>query len=192
MQTVNSTYTAFDGFHKLITDSLEEVLLVVKKRLKSHREAQILIFSDLTGKQMDFDLSGSSDDILERYKIFKAQAVPAQSVVGRPKLGVVAREISLLPQQWEWLNQQTGGSSAAIRLLIDEKMKINLSSEKMKTKMAQEVTYKFLSAIAGDLPHFEEAIRFLYRADRKKFMEMTLSWEVDIVEHALKLAKDVF
>lgn len=185
------TYTAFEGFQKLVSSDLEKVLLAVKKRLKAHRDSSILIFSDSTGKQMDFDLSGSDADVIERHKIYTAKTTSPQPTVGRPKLGVVAREISLLPSHWEWLNNQAGGASATIRLLIDEKVKL-ASSDKMKVKNAQEVTYKFLSAIAGDLPNFEESIRYLYRSDRKKFSELVADWPQDVVAHALTLAADVF
>jgi len=185
------TYTAFDGFQKLINDDLEKVLLAVKRRLRVCRDSNILIFSDSTGKQMDFDLSGTEAEVIERHKIYTAKTEPTQSVVGRPKLGVVPREISLLPIHWEWLNSQTGGASPTIRLLIDEKIKTGLS-DKMKVKRSQEVAYKFLSAIAGDLPNFEESIRYLYRSDRKKFVELVSDWHKDIVEHALVLAADAF
>jgi hypothetical protein len=185
------TYTAFEGFHKLISSDLEKVLLTVKKRLKTHRDASILIFSDSTGKQMDFDLSGTEAEVIERHKVYTAKSAPAKTTVGRPKLGVVPREISLLPTHWEWLNNQAGGASSTLRHLIDDKIKLG-SSDKLKVKRAQEVTYKFLSAIAGDLPHFEETLRYLYRSDRKKFVELTSDWNQDIVDHALSLAADAF
>lgn len=184
-------YTVFDGFEKIITGELEKVLLLVKKRIKSHRNAKILIFSDLTGKQMDFDLSGSESEIIERHKVYTAKINATEPTVGRPKLGVIPREISLLPIHWEWLNHQVGGTSATIRGLIDEKMKATLT-EKNKIKNSQEVTYKFLSAIAGDLPNFEDSIRYLYRSDRIQFIEHTKNWPADIINHALDLADQVF
>jgi hypothetical protein len=188
------TYTAFEKFELLTQGSLEQVALEVKRRMKTHRESQILIFSDSTGKQMDLDLSGTEKEALERLKIFAKQDQPSPAPTtgaGRPKLGVVAREISLLPSHWEWLTNQPGGSSATIRKLIDEKVK-GSSSEKEKIKTAQEVTYKFLTAIAGDLPQFEEAIRFLYRKDKKKFQEHMHGWPKDIIHHAMDLAENVF
>ncbi len=185
------TYTAFEGFQKLISSDLEKVLLTVKKRLKVNRDSNILIFSDSTGKQMDFDLSGTDSEVIERYKIYTAKTIPSQPAVGRPKLGVVPREISLLPSHWEWLNNQAGGASSTIRLLIEEKIKSN-SSNKLIIKTSQEVTYKFLSSLAGNLPNFEEAIRYLYRSDRKKFVELISDWHKDIVEHALTLASAAF
>lgn len=186
-------YTAFEHFDKLVSGSLEHVVLAVKKRYKDHRQSQILIFSDSTGKQMDFDLSGTDKETLDRLKIYSAieSNTTTTAGVGRPKLGVVAREISLLPIHWEWLNNQPGGASSSIRRLIDEKIK-SVSSDKNKIKNAQEITYKFLSAIAGDLPNFEEAIRFLYRKDKDKFAQNISSWPKDIRDHALMLSSEVF
>ncbi|MBL7546099.1 MAG: DUF2239 family protein [Bdellovibrionaceae bacterium] len=185
-------YTAFDNFNLIAQGSLDEVALDVRKRIKSHRDARILIFSDFSGKQMDLDLSGTEKEVLERLKIFKNQETEtANPGPGRPKLGVVAREISLRPTHWEWLSNQPGGASATIRHLVDEKMKSN-TSPKMKVKQAQETVYKFLHAIAGDLPNYEEALRFLYRKDEKKFRGLILKWPEDIVKHTLTLAEDVF
>ena len=185
------SYTAFEDHQRIAQGSLELIALSVKKRLKVNREARVLIFSDSTGKQVDFDFSGSEKDVLERLKIYSQSSSKARSGAGRPKLGVVAREISLLPQHWEWLTNQDGGASATIRKLIDDKTKFD-SSEKETIKKSQEVTYKFLSAIAGDLPHFEEAIRYLYRKDKKKFIDFIANWPSDIVQHALTLSENVF
>jgi len=185
------TYTAFEEFGILAQGPLEEVVLEVKKRQKLHPEARILVFSDSSGHQLDFDLSGTEKETLERLKIYSARPAPTHKGAGRPKLGVVPREISLLPGHWEWLSNQSGGASSTIRQLIDEKIK-NLSAEKNKVKTAQEVTYRFLSALAGDLPHFEEAIRYLYRKDKKNFLGQISSWKKDLVNHSIFLAKDVF
>lgn len=185
-------YTAFDGFNLISTGAIEDVALGVRKHLKSNKDSAILIFSDSSGKQMDLDLSGSEKDVLERLKIFKNLELGVVSTgPGRPKLGVVAREISLLPSHWEWLSNQPGGSSSTIRSLIEEKMK-NAISGKLKVKIAQETVYKFLHAIAGNLPNFEEAIRYLYRKDEKKFKDLISEWPNDLVKHTLALASDVF
>ena len=185
------TYTAFEDFQKLVSGQLEEVVLAVKKRSKECRNSVILIFSDSSGKQMDFDLSGTEKDVLTRLKIYANPGTVPTAGVGRPKLGVVAREISLLPSHWEWLNNQTGGASASIRALIDEKIK-SRATEKNKIKNAQEVTYVFLTALAGNLPGFENAIRYLYRKDKKKFLEAVTEWNQSLVSHALMLSTGVF
>lgn len=183
------SYTAFDGFDILCQGSIQSVALSIKQRLKEHKTARVLIFSDITGRQIDLDLSGSEKQVLERLKMYSEPESSLKSAAGRPKLGVVPREISLLPRHWEWLINQDGGASAVIRNLIDEKMRSRPSDQ---IKMAQERTYKFLSALAGDLPHFEEAIRFLYRRDRKKIFELVSVWPKDVVKHAIFLAGEIF
>ena len=186
------TYTAFDGFQLISQGSLEKVALDAKRQLKANRDARILVFSDSSGKQMDLVLSGSEKETSERLKIFKTpDGNPSQSGPGRPKLGVIAREVSLLPSHWEWLSNQSGGSSAIIRRLVEEKMK-GPASGKDKIKKAQEAVYTFLNAIAGDLPNFEEAVRFLYRRDKKRFKELIAKWPEDLVRHTLALASETF
>lgn len=182
-------YTAFEGFKILSQGNLESVALSIKQRLKEQKNTTVLIFSDLTGRQIDLDLSGSEKQVLDRLKIYSAQDSQPAVGAGRPKLGVIPREISLLPHHWEWLVNQDGGASAVIRNLIDERIK-NRTTD--KTKAAQERTYKFLSALAGDLPNFEDATRFLYRKDKEKFSELTEAWPKDVVKYASTLASGVF
>ena len=173
-------YTAFDKFNLVSSGTIEIVALEVRKYMKSSKDTNILIFSDSSGKQMDLDLSGSEKDVLERLKIFKNQeSGTTPTGPGRPKLGVVAREISLLPSHWEWLSNQPGGASSTIRSLIEEKTKSSVSG-KLKVKTAQEIVYKFLNAIAGNLPNFEDAVRFLYRKDEKKFKDLISEWPADL------------
>ena len=114
------SYTAFEGHRVLAAGGLEEVALKVRRRLKADASASILVFSDSTGKQMDLDLRGSEADLIDRLKIFVAAESPSSSGPGRPKLGVVAREVSLLPRHWEWLATQSGGASATLRRLIED------------------------------------------------------------------------
>ncbi|MFN3453829.1 MAG: DUF2239 family protein [Pseudobdellovibrio sp.] len=186
------TYTAFDEFQIIAKGQIDHIALELKKYLKLNKESRILIFSDLTGKQIDIDLSGTDKEVMDRLKVYNPTQIETPiSKAGRPKLGVVPREISLLPQHWEWLNNQDGGASATIRKLIDEKIKLS-SKTPDKIKSYQEGTYKFLSAIAGNFPHFEDVTRYLYRKDKKKFEEHMNGWPKDIIKHALHLSKGVF
>ncbi len=185
------TYTAFEGFKRLSRGDIETVALDVAKHLKKNSSASVLIFSDSSGKQMDLDLSGSERDIIGRLKVFATPEASTASGPGRPKLGVVSREVSLLPQHWEWLATQTGGASATIRRLVDEKMKAPLN-EKDRAKQAQESAYRFLTAIAGNLPNFEEAIRYMYRRDKKKFKTLVAEWPSDLLDHTMILTEAVF
>lgn len=181
------TYTAFEGVSRLSHGELENVVLDVKRRLKADSKASILVFSDSTGKQMDFDLRGSEKTVLERLKVYfprheASGATPTGP--GRPRLGVVAREISLLPRHWEWLSNQPGGASATIRRLIDETRKS--TSEREQVREAQECIHKFMSAIAGNLPDFEEALRALYARDKARFKKLITRWPHDIKEYINK------
>lgn len=192
-QIDSQTYTAFEGHKLLAQGRLDEVVLRVKQRSKADISSSILVFSDLTGKEMDFDLRGSEKEVLQRLQVYLSHAgeTPAASTgPGRPKLGVVAREVSLLPRHWEWLSTQSGGASATLRRLIEEAKKN--SSGKELLKQAQERTHRFMSSIAGNLPHYEEALRALYAKDKKKFREQIADWPSDVRECTKRMATPVF
>lgn len=186
------TYTAFEGMQRLAQGPLEAVVLEVRRRSREHKEASILVFNDASGTTMDFDLSGSEKEVLKRLQVFVAppEATPAATGPGRPRLGVVAREVSLLPRHWEWLATQPGGASAAIRRLVEDARKTG--SGPSQVKASQERTYRFLAALAGNLPNYEEALRALYKRDESKFREHMKGWPADIKAHALELGAEVF
>ena len=105
---------------------------------------------------------------------------------GRPKLGVVAREVTLLPRHWEWLNAQPGGASVALRKLVEEARRAN--GDRDRQRAARDAAYHFMSAMAGNLAHFEEASRALFADDRRRFAGLIASWPADIRDHVVKLA----
>lgn len=185
-------YTAFEDQTILATGPLEKVAIKVKKHLKSHPNASILVFSNATGKQMDLDLRGSESEVLERLQMFisSGPSIPVATGPGRPKLGVVSREVSLLPRHWEWLATQSGGASATLRRLVEEAKRGSVGKEQIKS--AQERTYKFMSAIAGNLPNYEEALRSLFAKDKKKFVGLIKDWPTDIRQHAQEQAGPVW
>ncbi|MGE0616597.1 MAG: DUF2239 family protein [Bacteriovoracia bacterium] len=185
-------YTAFDGHRRLAEGPLEAVVLSVRRHLKAHASASVLVFSDLTGKQMDFDLQGTEKETLQRLQVYLTKEAPpaAASGPGRPRLGVVSREISLLPRHWEWLSAQPGGASATLRRLVEDAKRHSHGREALRN--AQERTYKFMAAIAGDLPGYEEALRALYAKDRKKFRAQIAEWPLDVREYAKRLSGLVF
>jgi len=184
-------YTVFDSFKLIAQGNIEEVAIATKKYLKKEPTARILIFSDLSGKQMDLDLSGTDKDAIERLNVYKtAETTTASISPGRPKMGVKPREISLMPIHWEWLSTQSGGASATIRRLVDAKMKA--TTPKDKIKQTQESVYTFLNSIAGDLKNFEDAIRYLYRQDEGKFKEAIADWPKDLKKHTLALSSSAF
>lgn len=187
-----NTYTAFETHKILSQGSLEDVVLKVKKRLEKSPESQIVIYSDVTGKSMDFNFQGSEKEVLKRLEVYTTpeSADEASTGPGRPKLGVISREVSLLPRHWEWLATQSGGASNTLRKLVEESMKKTSGVQTVKT--AQERTYKFMSVEAGDLENYEEALRALYRKDKEKFTSDIKTWPRDVQKHILELAKPVF
>lgn len=143
------------------------------------------MFDDATGCQMDLDIRGTPEQISARY------ARPAEPPAGprgrgRPKLGVIAREVTLLPRHWDWLGQQPGGASVALRKLVDQARKT--SGDRDRVRAAQEAAYRFMSAAGGSLSGFEEASRALFAYDRRRFSELIANWPEDVRDYAVRLA----
>src|SRR5207248_7639189 len=185
------SFTAFEGQRRLISGTLAEVALALKHAGRP-AAAPIIIFSDASGRPIDLDLRGSDDEIIARLPD-TAPASPAPAAEpteprgrGRPKLGVVAREVTLLPRHWEWLNAQPGGASVALRKLVDESRRS--SGDRDRLRAARDAAYHFMSAMAGNLANFEEASRALFADDRRRFVGLIADWPVDIKDHIVKLA----
>ncbi len=191
--------TAFDNSRCIASGNLPEVARKVKEIIGGDSQAPILIFDDLTSEIIEVDFRGTVEDVLNRLAEPTAKSGAAtepnmaqspQRGPGRPKLGVVSREVTLLPRHWDWLNSQPGGASVALRKLVEEARRDN--SKRDKVRRAQEVTYRFLSAMAGDLPGFEEATRALFAGDPERFENLMTAWPVDVRDHARKLAEAAF
>jgi hypothetical protein len=184
------TYTVFSGEILIVSGDLRTMILRTKEHLDHGATDPVLIFEDQTGRQVDFDFRGTADEVLARlasHPLF-APDEPKESAragPGRPKLGVVCREVSLLPRHWEWLGGQPGGASAALRRLVDERRK-RVNGED-SARIAREAAGKFMWAIAGNFPGFEEASRALYAGDRKRLAEIIRDWPHDIREHIERL-----
>jgi hypothetical protein len=188
---MSDTFTAFAGQRRLANGPVTEVALAVKRAERPAGEP-VLIFSDATGRAVDFDLRGSEQDVLARLATLapaaSGEATPPTEPRGRgrPKLGVVAREVTLLPRHWEWLGAQPGGASVALRKLVDDARRA--SGDRDRARLAREAAYHFMSAMAGNLAHFEEAARALFADDRRRFTSLIADWPADIRDHVVKLA----
>jgi hypothetical protein len=206
--------TAFAGSTLLSSGPLVEVALAIKnanEKTPTQSMQAILAFDDHTGRVIDLDLRGSTAEIIERLmqrasdtppEQVSARPMAAPSVTasapsdpatgaeargrGRPKLGVVAREVTLLPRHWEWLATQSGGASVTLRRLVEEARRDG--GGRQQRRNAQEAAYRFMSAIAGDLPAFEEACRALFADDSKQFQQQIAQWPADVGSYALRLA----
>jgi uncharacterized protein len=193
-QAARPHFTAFLGDQRLASGPLAEVALAVMKASGSAAARPIIIFDDASGQPIDLDLRGTERDIVARLpQPAPNSEIPANEVAapeprgrGRPKLGVVAREVTLLPRHWEWLGAQPGGASVALRKLVEEARRS--SGDRDRSRAAREAAYHFMSTMAGNLPHFEEASRALFADDRRRFAELIAGWPGDIRDHVVKLA----
>jgi hypothetical protein len=188
---------AFEGDRCIAAGGLRDVARAAKQTLDRRKDAPVLVFDGMTGGPIDLDFRGTVDDVLARLPDIadppgtaEDAALPAARGPGRPKLGVVAREVTLLPRHWEWLAQQSGGASVALRRLVDEARRAN--KDKDRVRHAQEVAYRFIAAMAENKPHFEEVARALFAGDAERFETWTASWPVDVRDHARRLAAAAF
>ena len=187
---------AFSGTKRIASGDLADVARKAKAVLDRDRWAQVLIFDEITSQPVEIDFRGTADEVAAR---IAAGASPSPEdgrgeddarKPGRPRLGVVPREVTLLPRHWDWLATQPGGASVALRKLVDQARAANQGID--RRRRAQESAYRFLSAMAGNEPGFEEAIRALFANNAKRFDQVVEEWPRDVRDHARKLAAAAF
>lgn len=197
-ETTQTQYTAFEGSRCIAAGDLLQVAVKVKEYFKHSTVAGILIFQDTSGQLVDVDFRGTTDDVLTRIAPTTGSQeattchepeVGAPRGPGRPKLGVVAREITLLPRHWDWLNTQTGGASVALRKLVEEARRVSIGRDRIR--LAQEASYRFMSAAINE-ENFEEVARALFAGNRSRFNELVEPWPVDLRDYLKKLADGAF
>jgi hypothetical protein len=183
------SFTAFSGDGLIASGELKVVLLQTKDHLDQGEEAPVLIFEDQSGQQIDFDLRGTPEEVIARLSSHPMFATKTQEQSrtgpGRPKLGVVSREVSLLPRHWEWLEKQSGGISAGLRRLVEEARK-----RERPASISINAVSKFMWNMAGNRPHFEEASRALFAKDSARFRELISDWPEGIRGHLLRLLSE--
>ena len=198
----NTPCIAFAGSRRVASGNLASVARAVSDQLARTPAEPILIFDDTTSQLIELDLRGSADDVVARLELDTPPSTegspegspyrdePAVRGRGRPKLGVVAREVTLLPRHWAWLAKQPGGASAAVRRLVDAARQTHAATDRRRD--AQEAAYRFMSAMAGNETGFEEATRALFAGDELRFTSLTAEWPRDVRDHARVLAGRAF
>ena len=192
---MENQFTAFLGEHILASGEGQKVIAQVKDTVLQGDIWKVMIFDDATGQQVEIDFRGTKEEVVRQFTQRFAYAVAEQpdSLTprrGRPRLGVVPGEITLLPRHWEWLKNQPGGASVTIRKLVDEARRS--SSQQDALRKAQEATYRFMTVMAGDRPQYEEALRAFYAGDQAQFQQRIADWPKDIREYSERLAMPVF
>jgi uncharacterized protein len=175
---------AFAGFRQIAAGDRAQVVNALRKL--STTEELVRVFNDATGERIDLDLRPEADQASSPAAAAEAPQTSSARPVGRPKLGVVAREVTLLPRHWEWLGSQPGGASVTLRRLIDESRKAGEGRVSVRT--SRENAYRFMSEMAGDFAGFEEASRALFAGDKARFEGLVAPWPDDVRLQLAKLA----
>jgi hypothetical protein len=190
------THIAFEGDRRIASGDLRAVARAARRRLDRRDDASILVFDDTSSAPVEIDFRGTIEEILARLPDLSGVPVASDDAPsvprgpGRPKLGVVAREVTLLPRHWDWLAQQPGGASVAIRGLVEQARRAG--EDKDRLRQAQKAAYRFMSVMAGNKPHYEDAIRALFAGDPARFDELIAGWPTDVRDHVSRLAERAF
>ena len=176
-----ATCTAFAG-DRLIASGAPSLVVAAVKAAQVAGEG-VLVFDDADAQPVEFDLRGDLDAVLAR--------LPSESVEkrgpGRPKLGVTAREVTLLPRHWDWLAAQPGGASVALRKLVENALREAEGPDRVRR--SREATYRFMTAVAGDKPGYEGATRMLFAGDWTAFAAAIQHWPADVRDYVARLAE---
>jgi hypothetical protein len=191
MNEPEPSWTAFEGATRIASGALADVVIAAKAAIDGGTQEPVMVLADRDAQRVEIDFRNDIDSILGRLPKPPAAIDPdAPRGRGRPKMGVVAREVTLLPRHWDWLNRQPGGASVALRKLVEEARHTHRHRDRIR--QAQEAAYRFMSIMAGDRPGFEEATRALFAGNHVRFDAMTGNWPVDIRDHAQRLAAGAF
>ncbi|MFH0131767.1 DUF2239 family protein [Variovorax sp. EL159] len=171
----------FAGFKRIALGTTADVLAQLRERTD---DTPYLVFDEQTGELLDFDVHNRAGAVTPAGSAETHDDAPRG--VGRPKLGVVAREVTLLPRHWDWLNRQPGGASVALRRLVQDASRVNADRDAVRA--SREAAYRFMTAIAGALPGFEEATRALFAGERNRFEALIDAWPPDLRAHLQKLS----
>jgi hypothetical protein len=187
------TWIAFAKSRRLAVGTPREVATAVKAFANDNPQQILLVFDAHSSRQVELDLRGSLADVLRRLPAAPAaqpdERLAAESPVvrgpGRPKLGVVPREVTLLPRHWDWLASQPGGASVALRKLVEHALRANRAAD--QAREVKDAVYRFMHAMAGDAPDFEEASRALFADDAAALEARMAKWPRDVRKHVLAL-----
>jgi hypothetical protein len=174
----DESLTIFAGSRAVATGT-RDTLAAVLRELHAGGEPAVLVFDDATGQQIDSD-----------WRDHPPARKPARPGPGRPKLGVAAREVTLLPRHWEWLDTQPGGASVTLRKLVETARRDSAVSD--RRRRSQEAAFRFMTAVAGNEAGYEEALRALFASDRQQFESWIAQWPSDVAGYSRRLAAEAF
>jgi|SRR5690606_163992 len=189
----NLPVTAFDGVRRIASGAIIDVIHDIQRYVVHAPDAGVAVFDDATGERIELDWCSPELQLVAQLTAPRLAATwtakPAAETPrgpGRPRLGVVAREVTLLPVHWSWLNSQPGGASATLRKLVDEAQKAQELRESVRR--SQEAAYRFMVFAAAGLPGYDEALRAMHAGDPSQFDGSTSAWPDDVRLYARQLA----
>lgn len=182
----DASFSAFAGSTLLASGDLAQATEAALQHLAQQPMMEVLVFDNSTGKVVDIDPPGQPGFPPVSAPAFQPEP-PQERRVGRPRLGVVAREVTLLPRHWDWLAEQPGGASVALRKLVEAARRTGTDSP--DPRRAREVAFRFLQTLAGNEVGFEEACRALFAGDGPRLEQLTRTWPTDVRTHGLALAE---
>ncbi|MFZ6695741.1 DUF2239 family protein [Stenotrophomonas acidaminiphila] len=188
---LKAPHALFEGSRLLVRGELRDVVREAVARAGTGADGRpLLLLDDRSGQSVDLDLRGDVAQVLERLRArfppADAAAGPATRERGRPRLGVVAREVTLLPRHWEWLAAQPGGASAALRRLVEQARRADDGAGDLRQR--REAQYQAMRVLAGDLPGFEDASRALFAGDAAGFAAHLRQWPGDVGNYLASLS----
>lgn len=179
---ISSRFVVFDGSTLIADGELTLVAGAASAYRTAKPEATLVVIDLETGSVVDLDLRGTPHDVVSRLRqtesLSENTEAPREPVRGRPRLGVIAREVTLLPRHWEWLAAQRGGASTALRRLVDEARQRTVQADHHRRRL--DAAYQALTTLAGDLPGYESAIRALFASELGAFQTATAAWSPDL------------
>lgn len=190
INTVDTCCSAFERHQLIARGALNDVARAAKRVVDDGTTGSVLIFDDHSSRQVELDFRGTLDDVLARLVPSAAAPTAPSRGPGRPRLGVTAREVTLLPRHWEWLAQHPGGASALLRRLVEQAQRSGVP--KQQARLGMDAIERFMQAMTGDLAGHEEASRTLYRGEREQFTALTEHWPVDVRDHLYRLAARIW
>lgn len=193
--SISRLCTAFAGEERIASGGLRYVAVEAKKRLDAGENVPVLIFDNLSSEVVEVDFRGLAEDVAARLPEPEPRNPPEEEQKksrgrGRPKLGVVSREVTLLPRHWDWLREQPGGASVALRKLVEQVRRDNEVVDRQRE--AQTSVYRFMTTMTAHRPEYEEALRALYAGDAERFQQEIAGWPADVRAHIRKLAVAAF
>lgn len=196
MPSLSPLWIAFEHHRRLARGEPAGVIAAVQQRLAAQPEALPLVLDAVSSERIELDWRTPAAQLLAQLPPTPASDAPDEAPggeaprgPGRPKLGVTAREVTLLPRHWDWLARQPGGASVALRKLVQSAMRDGGSAEAQRR--ATEAAYRFMSIVCGDLPQYEEVSRALFAGDLARVEALAADWPTDVAAHLRTLLSQI-